>query len=130
MELYRYRGSPKNLRFAGPALLGRIPAPWVVEEPVFENSGVHSEEHMAVLSHNLSEKVCKLNDRVGRPDPVCGETTESGNSQYDIVLGSFLPNLVIEMLWLRGVKNIVAALRPYGWKSPEVLALIGLPTYN
>ena len=111
-------------------MLDRIPAPWVVEEPAFEKSGVHYEEHMAVLSHNLPEMVCKLNHCVGLPDPACGETTESGDSQYDVVLGLFLLNLVIEVLWLRGVKNIAAALRPYGWKSREVLALTGLPTCN
>ena len=82
------------------------------------------------MSHNLPEMVCKLNHRVGRPDPACGETTESGNTQYDAVLGSSLRNLVIGMLRLSGVRNIAAALRHYGWKSRETLTLIGLPTCN
>ena len=39
-------------------------------------------------------------------------------------------NLVIGMLRLCGVKNIAAALRHYGWKPWETLALIGLPANN
>ena len=41
-----------------------------------------------------------------------------------------LRNLVLGMFRLNGVRNIAAALRHYGWKPWETLALIGLLPNN
>ena len=63
-------------------------------------------------------------------DVVFGEDQSQVRTGSAPQLLAALRNLVIGMLRLGGVKNISAALRHYGWKPWETLALIGLPANN
>ena len=63
-------------------------------------------------------------------DVVFGEDQSQVRTGTAPQLLAALRNLVIGMLRLKGVKNIAAALRHYGWKPWETLTLIGLLPNN
>ena len=63
-------------------------------------------------------------------DVVFGEDQSQVRTGTAPQLLAALRNLVIGMLRLKGVKNIPAALRHYGWKPWETLTLIGLLPNN
>ena len=63
-------------------------------------------------------------------DVVFGEDQSQVRTGSAPQLLAALRNLVIGMLRLNGVRNIAAALRHYGWKPWEALALIGLLPNN